>query len=84
MNKFMTIAAIGLFSLMASASHADEMMPKDGMMEDDMHEAMESKPMEHGDMEMDEMPDAMEGDMEGDMEMGSDMEMEEEMESGGM
>ncbi|MCC5900651.1 MAG: hypothetical protein JJT87_01820 [Halomonas sp.] len=80
MNKFMTIAAIGLFSLMTSASHADEMMPEDGMMEDDMHEAMESKPMEHG--EMDEMPDAMEGDMEMDSEM--EMEMEEEMESGGM
>lgn len=80
MNKFMTIAAIGLFSLIASASHADEMMPEDGIVEGDMHEAMESKPMEHGDMAMDEMPDAMEGDME----MDSDMEMEEEMESGGM
>lgn len=63
MNKFMTIAAIGLFSLMTSASHADEMMPEDGIVEGDMHEAMESKPMEHGDMEMDS-----------DMEMEEEME----------
>lgn len=63
MNKFMTIAAIGLFSLMTSASHADEMMPEDGIVEGNMHEAMESKPMEHGDMEMDS-----------DMEMEEEME----------
>ena len=73
MKTFTTLAAICLFSLAAMASQADEMMSEEGMMENDMHESMES------DMSMDEGMEMDEG-----MKMDEGMEMEEEMESEGM
>ncbi|MCE8034414.1 hypothetical protein EKK97_16155 [Billgrantia tianxiuensis] len=87
MNKFTAVAATCLFSLMTTASQADEMMPEEGMMEDDMHESIDES-----DMKREGMSDSME--MESDMEMNSDMEddmdtedemdMDEEMESESM
>jgi len=58
MNKFTTLAALCLFSLMATVSHAEEMKNDGGMMQDNM----QSDDMGHS-ME-DSMGDTMKGDME--------------------
>ncbi|MDX1356116.1 hypothetical protein [Vreelandella venusta] len=88
MNKLTTVTAICLFSLMATASHADDMMSGEGIVEDDMSQSMESESMEKSDMAMDDMSDAMDDSMDGDMhddsmsddgmEMEKDMEMQDE------
>ena len=79
MSKFTTIAAICLFSLMATASYADDMMSDEGMMEDDMHESMDD-----GDMMTEDMSDSMEDDMDMESDMDMEGDMDEEMESDGM
>lgn len=75
MNKFTTIVAMCVFGLMVSASHADEMMPEDGMMKDEMHESMD-----HNGMKTDDMSDSMEQMMDSDEMPMDNMEMEKEME----
>ncbi len=89
MNKFTTLAALCLFSLMATASHAEEMNNDGGMMQDNM-------PMDNMSHSMDDtMSDGMEEHGMSDDGMSEDsmshdgmsedgMSMDDDMESGHM
>ena len=73
MNKFTTLAALCLFSLMATVSHAEEMKNDGGMMQDNMQSDDIGHSM-NGDMEEHGMMD--EGMSEDSMAMDDDMSME--------
>ena len=55
MNKFTTLAALCLFSLMATVSHAEEMKNDGGMMQDNMQSDGMSHSMDDMSMESDHM-----------------------------
>ncbi|MCP1319135.1 hypothetical protein [Vreelandella lionensis] len=55
MNKFTTLAALCLFSLMAMVSHAEEMKNDGGMMQDNMQSDGMSHSMDDMSMESDHM-----------------------------
>ena len=55
MNKFTTLAALCLFSLMAMVSHAEEMKNDDGMMQDNMQSDDMGHSMDDMSMESDHM-----------------------------
>jgi len=55
MNKFTTLAALCLFSLMATVSHAEEMKNDGGMMQDNMQSDDMGHSMDDMSMESDHM-----------------------------
>ena len=55
MNKFTTLAALCLFSLMAMVSHVEEMKNDGGMMQDNMQSDGMSHSMDDMSMESDHM-----------------------------